>query len=41
MSFGFVAWGLNMIVVLVGGLYFILHDHISIRKIAEMDPDAN
>lgn len=39
-SFGFVAWGLNMIVVLVGGLYFILHDHISIRKIAEMDPDA-
>lgn len=39
-SFGFVAWGLNMIVVLAGALYFILHDHISIRKIAELDPDA-
>lgn len=39
-SFGFVAWGLNMLVVMIGGIYFILHDHISLKKIAELDPEA-
>ncbi len=39
-SFGFVAWGLNMLVVMIGGVYFILHDHISLRKLAEIDPEA-
>ncbi len=36
-SFGFVAWGINFLVVTAGGLYFMLHDHISVRKIVEME----
>lgn len=39
-SFGFVAWGLNFLVVLVGGLYFTLHDHISLKQIAELEKEA-
>lgn len=36
-SFGFVAWGLNFAVVILGGLYFILHDHISVSKLVDLD----
>ena len=39
-SFGFVAWGLNFAVIIIGGVYFILHDHISVKKLVEMEGDA-
>lgn len=39
-SFGFVAWGLNMLVVMIGGLYFILHDHISLKKLAQIKSEV-
>ena len=39
-SFGFVAWGVNFAVIVLGGVYFILHDHISVRKLVEIEEDA-
>lgn len=39
-SFGFVAWGLNFAVIIIGGVYFILHDHISVKKLVEIEEDA-
>lgn len=38
-SFGFVAWGLNFLVVMVGGIYFILHDHISVKNLVEIEEE--
>ncbi len=39
-SFGFVAWGLNFAVIVLGGVYFILHDHISVRKLVDLEEEA-
>jgi glycosyltransferase 2 family protein len=39
-SFGFVAWGVNFAVIVLGGVYFILHDHISVRKLVDIDEEA-
>jgi glycosyltransferase 2 family protein len=39
-SFGFVAWGLNFAVIVLGGVYFILHDHISVKKLVEIEEEA-
>ncbi len=39
-SFGFVAWGVNFAVIVLGGVYFILHDHISVRKLVDIEEDA-
>jgi hypothetical protein len=39
-SFGFVAWSVNFAVIVLGGVYFILHDHISVRKLVEIEEDA-
>jgi len=39
-SFGFVAWGVNFAVIVLGGVYFILHDHISVRKLVEIEEEA-
>jgi hypothetical protein len=39
-SFGFVAWGLNFAVIVLGGVYFILHDHISVRKLVDIEEEA-
>ncbi len=39
-SFGFVAWGLNFAVIILGGVYFILHDHISVKKLVEIEEEA-
>jgi len=36
-SFGFVGWGLNFAVIIFGGLYFVLHDHISVKNLVELD----
>jgi len=33
-SFGMVAWAINFAVIMLGGIYFILHDHISVSKLA-------
>ncbi len=39
-SFGFVAWGLNFAVIVLGGVYFILHDHISVKKLVDIEEEA-
>jgi uncharacterized protein (TIRG00374 family) len=39
-SFGFVAWGVNFAVIVLGGVYFILHDHISVKKLVEIEKEA-
>ena len=39
-SFGFVAWGLNFAVIVLGGVYFILHDHISLKKLVDIEEEA-
>ncbi|NIQ02143.1 MAG: flippase-like domain-containing protein [Nitrospinaceae bacterium] len=39
-SFGFVAWGVNFAVIIIGGVYFILHDHISVRKLVEIEEEG-
>ena len=39
-SFGFVGWGLNFAVIIIGGVYFIIHDHISVKKLGEIEEEA-
>ncbi len=42
-SFGVVCWAVNFGVVLAGGLYFVLHDSLSVSKLVEIEekgPDA-
>lgn len=39
-SFGFVAWGVNFAVIVLGGVYFILHDHISVRKLVDIEEEV-
>jgi glycosyltransferase 2 family protein len=39
-SLGFVAWGVNFAVIVLGGVYFILHDHISVKKLVEIEEEA-
>lgn len=39
-SFGFVAWGVNFAIIVLGGVYFILHDHISVRKLVDIEEEA-
>ena len=34
-SFGMVAWTINFAVITLGGIYFILHDQISVTQIAD------
>ena len=34
-SFGIAFWTINTALILLSGFYFILHDHISVRKIAD------
>ena len=36
-SFGMVSWAVNFGVLLVCGLYFILHDHLSVRNLVEIE----
>ena len=36
-SFGMVCWGVNFLVLLVGGVYFIFHDHYSVRTLIEVE----
>jgi len=39
-SFGFVSWAINFGVIFAGGLYFILHDHISFKNLTNVPPPA-
>ncbi len=39
-SFGMIAWAVNFGVVLVLGVYYILHDHISVTKLIEEEEKA-
>jgi uncharacterized protein (TIRG00374 family) len=36
-SFGMVTWALSFGVIFVGGRYFILHDHLSVKKLVEVE----
>lgn len=36
-SFGMVAWGVNFLVLFVLGMYFIVHDHYSVRALIEVE----
>lgn len=38
-SFGFVSWAINFGVIFAGGLYFILHDHISFKNLTNVPLD--
>ena len=38
-SFGFVSWAINFGVIFAGGLYFILHDHISFKNLTSVTLD--
>jgi uncharacterized protein (TIRG00374 family) len=37
-GFGMMAWVLNFLVVVVAGLYFIFHDHLSLRQVVKIEP---
>jgi uncharacterized protein (TIRG00374 family) len=34
-SFGMVAWAINFGVIIIGGVYYMIHDHISVSKLAD------
>ncbi len=36
-SFGMVAWAISFLVIFAGGLYFILHDHLSVQNLVEVE----
>ncbi len=36
-SFGMVTWALSFGVIIAGGIYFILHDHLSVKKLVEVE----
>ena len=35
-SFSMVAWALNMVIIVAGGVYFILREHLSIKQLAKV-----
>ena len=39
-SFGMVGWALFAAVILVGGFYFVLHDHMSIKTLVEAERES-
>ena len=36
-SFSMVAWAVNMVIIVAGGVYFILHEHLSVKKLSEIE----
>jgi len=36
-SFGMVVWAVNFGVILMGGFYFILHDHLSVKTLVQVE----
>lgn len=39
-SFGMIAWVVNFGVLFAAGIYFILHDHLSVRQLVEVEENA-
>ncbi len=39
-SFGMVVWAVNFGVILIGGFYFILHDHLSVKTLVQVEEDG-
>jgi uncharacterized protein (TIRG00374 family) len=39
-SFGMVVWAVNFGVILIGGFYFILHDHLSVKTLVQVEEDS-
>lgn len=39
-SFGMVAWGVNFLVLVGMGVYFILHDHLSVGQLVAMEKEG-
>jgi len=40
-SFGMMAWALNVGLVVIAGLYFILRDHLSVKQLVDVDQEAS
>jgi hypothetical protein len=39
-GFGMVGWALFAGVILAGGLYFIFHDHMSLKSLVEVEEEG-
>ncbi len=39
-SFGMVVWAVSFGVILMGGFYFILHDHLSVKTLVQIEEDG-
>ena len=39
-AFGMVAWGWGFLTQILAGLYFIFHDHLSVRQIVELEEEG-
>ena len=39
-SFSMVAWAMNMVIIIVGGVYFILHEHLSIKQLIAVEKET-
>ena len=39
-SFGMVVWAVNFGVILIGGFYFILHDHLSVKTLVQVEEEG-
>ncbi len=39
-SFGMVAWAVNFVVLVAMGVYFILHDHLSVKQLVEVEEEG-
>ncbi len=39
-SFSMVAWAINMVIIVAGGVYFILHEHLSVKQLVEVEEET-
>lgn len=39
-SFGMLAWGLNMLIIVMGGVYFLLHEHLSVQQLVKAEENS-
>ena len=40
-SFGMVVWAVNFGIIIVAGLYFVLHDHLSVKALVQAEEDED
>lgn len=38
-SFGMVSWALGFVILLVGGVYFLMHDHLSLSRLVQAEEE--